>query len=347
MKTSDFSYVLPEELIAQYPNEDRDSSRLLCLESENRITDTTFIQIEDYLKPGDLIVLNDTRVIPARLFAKKQTGGKVEIMLERIRDEKTLLVQLRASKSPKPGTQLLLDENTSFEVVGRKGDMFLLNYGGEEQLADIIDRFGHMPLPPYIDRADEVTDKERYQTVFSDKLGAVAAPTAGLHFTTQLLDELKNKDIDNTKLTLHVGAGTFQPVRVDDVDEHQMHSEYMRVPLEVVEKINETKRNGGRVLAVGTTVVRSLETAARNGEFSSFEGETDIFIYPGFKFKVVDLLLTNFHLSESTLLMLVCAFAGQENIMNAYQHAIKEKYRFYSYGDAMLINKNALAIAPA
>lgn len=339
MQTSDFSYELPEELIAQYPTKDRDSSRLLCLESGSKITDASFKQFSEYLKPGDLIVLNDTRVIPARLFARKQTGGKVEIMLERIRDEKTLLVQLRASKSPKSGTRLLLDNKTSFEVMGRKDDMFLLKYDGKEPLADVLDRLGHMPLPPYIDREDEGGDKERYQTVFSDKPGAVAAPTAGLHFTEQLLNELKDNGIDITRLTLHVGAGTFQPVRVDDLVDHQMHSEYVRVPLEVVDKINETKRNGGRILAVGTTVVRSLETAARNGELSSFEGDTDIFIYPGFKFNVVDMLLTNFHLSESTLLMLVCAFAGQENIMNAYQHAIKEKYRFYSYGDAMLITE--------
>lgn len=337
MKTSDFSYGLPDELIAQYPTADRDSSRMLCLEPEGKLTDSLFKQFTDYLKPDDLIVLNDTRVIPARLFARKETGGKVEIMLERIRDEKTLLVQLRASKSPKPGTQLLLDEKTSFEVLERSGDMYLLGYEGEEQITNVLNRLGHMPLPPYINREDESADKERYQTVFSDKLGAVAAPTAGLHFTQQLLDDLKEKGIDNTRLTLHVGAGTFQPVRVDDVTNHQMHSEYMRVPLEVVEKINETKRNGGRILAVGTTVVRSLETAARNGDLSNFEGDTDIFIYPGFKFKVVDMMLTNFHLSESTLLMLVSAFAGQENIMSAYQHAIKEKYRFYSYGDAMLI----------
>jgi S-adenosylmethionine:tRNA ribosyltransferase-isomerase len=337
MKTSDFSYDLPEELIAQYPTADRDSSRMLCLETGGKITDSWFKQFSEYLKPGDLIVLNDTRVIPARLFAQKETGGKVEIMLERIRDDKTLLVQLRASKSPKAGTRLLLDENTSFEVLGRSGDMYLLNYDGGEELTEVLNRLGHMPLPPYIDRDDESEDKERYQTVFSVKPGAVAAPTAGLHFTEQLLNELKKKGIDNTKLTLHVGTGTFQPVRVDDVTNHQMHSEYVCVPIEVVEKINETKRNGGQVIAVGTTVVRSLETAARSGELTSFEGDTDIFIYPGFKFNVVDMLLTNFHLSESTLLMLVSAFAGQENIMNAYQHAIKEKYRFYSYGDAMLI----------
>ncbi|MBL1142934.1 MAG: tRNA preQ1(34) S-adenosylmethionine ribosyltransferase-isomerase QueA [Proteobacteria bacterium] len=346
MKTSDFSYDLPEELIAQYPTADRDRSRLLCLQPEGQITDSSFKQFADYLKPGDLIVLNDTRVIPARLFAQKETGGKVEIMLERIRDEKTLMVQLRASKTPKPGTLLLLDENTNFEVLGRNGDMFLLSYEGEEQITDLVDRLGHMPLPPYIDRDDEGKDKERYQTVFSEKPGAVAAPTAGLHFTTQILDELKNKGIDNAKLTLHVGAGTFQPVRVDDIAEHKMHSEYARVPADVVKKIHETKNNGGRVLAVGTTVVRSLETAARGGVLTSFEGDTDIFIYPGFKFNVVDMMLTNFHLSESTLLMLVCAFAGQDNVMNAYQHAIEEKYRFYSYGDAMLLTgKNALATA--
>ena len=337
MKTSDFSYDLPEELIAQYPLTARDSSRLLCLDSSGKITDNTFKGISDYLKPGDLIVLNNTRVIPARLFAHKETGGKVEIMLERIRDEKTLLVQLRASKSPKPGTKLLLDEDICFEVLGRSGDMYLLCFDGEEKLTDVINRLGHMPLPPYIERNDENEDKERYQTVFSEKSGAVAAPTAGLHFTQQILDELKDKGIDNTKLTLHVGAGTFQPVRVDDVKQHKMHSEYAQVPANVVKKIHETKNNGGRILAVGTTVVRSLETAAKSGVLTSFEGDTDIFIYPGFKFNVVDMMLTNFHLSESTLLMLVSAFAGKENIMQAYQHAIKEKYRFYSYGDAMLI----------
>jgi S-adenosylmethionine:tRNA ribosyltransferase-isomerase len=337
MKTSDFSYDLPEELIAQYPCADRDSSRLLCLDSEGNISDSAFKQIKDYLNPGDLIVLNDTRVIPARLFARKETGGKVEIMLERIKDEKTLLVQLRASKTPKPGTKLILDEKTRFEVLGRSGDMFLLAYDGEEELTEVLERLGHMPLPPYIDREDETEDKERYQTVFSNTPGAVAAPTAGLHFTEALLKELKSNGIENTRLTLHVGAGTFQPVRVDEIKNHKMHSEYARVPADVVKKIHETKNNGGRILAVGTTVVRSLETAARGGVLTSFEGDTDIFIYPGFKFNVVDMLLTNFHLSESTLLMLVCAFAGKENMMNAYQHAISEKYRFYSYGDAMLI----------
>ncbi len=340
MLTSDFSFELPEELIAQYPAADRDGSRLLYLGLENTLLDTAFKQLPEYLKAGDLIVLNDTRVIPARLYAKKETGGNVEIMLERIQDEQTLLVQLRASKSPKAGTSLKLEDNTRFEVKGRKGSMFLLNYEGKEKITDLLARLGHMPLPPYISRNDESLDLERYQTVFSDKPGAVAAPTAGLHFTNDILKVLKEKGVDNARLTLHVGAGTFQPVRVNDIAKHEMHSEYMSVSQDVVDKINETKKNGGRVLAVGTTVVRSLETAARKGSLRSFQGDTNIFIYPGFKFNVVDLLLTNFHLPESTLLMLVCAFGGQENVLNAYQHAIRERYRFYSYGDAMLIAKN-------
>jgi len=337
MLTRDFSFELPEELIAQYPAAERDSSRLLYIGSEGLISDTSFKQLPEYLKPGDLIVLNDTRVIPARLYAKKETGGSVEIMLERILDENTLLVQLRASKSPKEGTSLKLQDNTRFVVKGRKGSMFLLNYIGEEKISDLLTRLGHVPLPPYINRKDENIDQERYQTVFSDKPGAVAAPTAGLHFTDELLNKLKVKGIDNAKLTLHVGAGTFQPVRIDDISKHEMHSEFMFVSQDVVMKINETKKKGGRILAVGTTVVRSLETAAKSGALTCFKGDTDIFIYPGFKFRVVDFLLTNFHLPESTLLMLVAAFGGQEEVLNAYQHAIREQYRFYSYGDAMLI----------
>ena len=260
-------------------------------------------------------------------------------MLERIQDEHTLLVQLRASKTPKPGSLLILDEKTQFKVKKREDDMFLLNYDGEALLSEVINHHGHMPLPPYINRNDENLDRERYQTIYSDKPGAVAAPTAGLHFTDKILKMLKSKGIDNVCLTLHVGAGTFQPVRVDDITKHHMHSEYMNLSNNVVEKINNTKKQGGRIVAVGTTVVRSLETAARDGELKPYEGDTDIFIYPGFKFNVVDLLLTNFHLPESTLLMLVCAFAGKDNVMHAYQHAIRQKYRFYSYGDAMLLTK--------
>ncbi|MCG8378818.1 MAG: tRNA preQ1(34) S-adenosylmethionine ribosyltransferase-isomerase QueA [Proteobacteria bacterium] len=339
MLTSDFYYQLPEELIAQYPAKERDASRLLVLNSDNQCQDASFKQLSDYLSSGDLIILNDTRVIPARLYAKKETGGKVEIMLERVQDEHTLLVQLRASKTPKPGSLLILDGKTQFKVKKREDDMFLLDYDGEALLSEVIDHHGHMPLPPYIDRDDESLDRERYQTIYSDKPGAVAAPTAGLHFTDKILKMLKSKDIDNVHLTLHVGAGTFQPVRVDDITKHHMHSEYMNLSNNVVEKINNTKKQGGRIVAVGTTVVRSLETAASDGELKPYEGDTDIFIYPGFKFNVVDMLLTNFHLPESTLLMLVCAFAGKDNVMHAYQHAIRQKYRFYSYGDAMLLTK--------
>ena len=339
MLTSDFSYELPEELIAQYPAKQRDASRLLYLDVANKITDSQFNKLPTYLKQGDLLVLNDTRVIPARLYAKKETGGKVEIMLERIQDANTLLVQLKASKSPKAGTKLFINDDHFFEVQTRQDDMFLLDYKGNEPISELLNRLGHMPLPPYIDRNDEGVDQERYQTVFSEKPGAVAAPTAGLHFTDEILNTLQTKGIDNVRLTLHVGAGTFQPVRADDIAKHKMHSEYMHISGNVVSKINQTKANGGRILAVGTTVVRSLETAARNGQLKSYEGDNDIFIYPGFKFNVVDMLLTNFHLPESTLLMLVCAFAGKEDIMNAYQHAIKEKYRFFSYGDAMLLTR--------
>ena len=337
MLTSDFYYSLPEELIAQYPAKQRDSSRMLCLESGPGFTDSLFKKLPEYLRPRDLIVLNDTRVIPARLFAKKETGGKVEIMLERILDESTLLVQLRVSKSPKPGSILILNDRTSFVIQGRQGDMYLLNYSGEEKLIDLLDQLGHMPLPPYINRNDEILDKERYQTVFSNIPGAVAAPTAGLHFTDEMLKDLKEKGVDNIRITLHVGAGTFQPVRVSDITQHQMHSEYVQVTQDVVDKIKKTKQEGGRILAVGTTVVRSLETAASTGVLKAFKGETDIFIYPGYQFNIVDMLLTNFHLPESTLLMLVCAFGGKEKVMQAYQHAIEQKYRFYSYGDAMLI----------
>ncbi len=337
MKTSDFSYHLPAHLIAQYPLPQRDASRMLVIDSQG-MTDATFTQLADYLNPGDLIVLNDTRVIPARLFAQKTTGGKVEIMLERMQNDKTLLVQLRASKSPPPGTCLILDGNICFVVKGQQDDLYLLDYVGQEPLVDLLERLGHTPLPPYIDRGDETLDRERYQTVFSNTPGAVAAPTAGLHFTDTTLAALSAKGIDNTCLTLHVGAGTFQPVRMDIIENHKMHSESLSVTQAVVDKINATKKKGGRVLAVGTTVVRGLETAALTGEIKSFAGDTNIFIYPGFKFNVIDMLLTNFHLSKSTLLMLVCAFAGQETIMQAYQHAIKQKYRFYSYGDAMLIN---------
>lgn len=340
MKTSDFQYDLPEELIAQHPAAERDSSRLLYLDRAGRLQDSVFKQLGDYLQEGDLLVLNDTRVIPARLFAQKQTGGKVEIMLERIIDETTMLAQLRVSKKPAAGALLLLNGEASFRVLGRDADMYSLKYIGDNCLQDCLQQHGHMPLPPYITRADEQQDQERYQTVFSNKPGAVAAPTAGLHFTSELLQELKVQGVEHVHLTLHVGAGTFQPVRVDDVQQHRMHSEYMQLSPAVVDRISKTRAAGGRIVAVGTTVVRSLETAARQGQLQAYEGETDIFIYPGFRFNVVDTLLTNFHLPESTLLMLVSAFAGKENVLRAYEHAVSQRYRFFSYGDAMLIERH-------
>jgi S-adenosylmethionine:tRNA ribosyltransferase-isomerase len=337
MLTKDFSYNLPEDLIAQHPVSNRGTSRMLLLKPECTILDTTFQKLPEYLKSGDLIVLNDTFVIPARLFLEKESGGKVELILERILDRKKLLVQLRANKTPKSGTFLFLNDDKIFQVEEKIDDMFLLHYIGGGEVIDLFNRLGHTPLPPYITRIDSPIDKERYQTVFSNKPGAVAAPTAGLHFTKQILDKLSNRGVDNVKLTLHVGAGTFQPVREKYVSEHKMHSEYMFIDQNTINKITETKNRGSRILAVGTTVVRSLEAAAKSGVLTTYEGETNIFIYPGYKFNVIDMLLTNFHLPESTLLMLVCAFAGKENVMKAYRHAIKEKYKFYSYGDAMLI----------
>lgn len=341
MLTNDFFYNLPDELIAQYPTDQRDASRLLYIGKENVIDDGSFCDISSYLRKGDLLVLNDTRVISARLFARKETGGKVEIMLERILDEKLLLVQLRFNKPPKLESKLIVDNSITFEVLECRGDMYLLQYKGNGSVADIFDLHGSIPLPPYIKRDVSVKDLERYQTVFSKNKGAVAAPTAGLHFTDQVLNNLQKVGIDNVKLTLHVGSGTFKPVRVNNISEHKMHNEYMQLRKEVADKINLVKKKGGRIIAVGTTVIRALETAASAREVSCYEGDTDIFIYPGFKFNIADMLLTNFHLPESTLLMLVCAFAGKDNIMGAYQHAIDRKYRFYSYGDAMLIAGNS------
>jgi S-adenosylmethionine:tRNA ribosyltransferase-isomerase len=340
MLTKEFSYNLPEDLIAQHPVSMRGASRMLVLEEQCKISDTKFYKLSEYLKPGDLIVLNDTLVIPARLFLEKESGGKVELILERILSREKLIVQLRTNKTTKPGIFLFLNNKKIFQVEEKIDDMFLLRYIGEGEVIALFNVSGHIPLPPYIKRIDDSIDVERYQTVFSNKPGAVAAPTAGLHFTRQMLDELGNCGIDNVKLTLHIGAGTFQPVRERYVSKHKIHSEYMSINKNTINKIMETKNRGGRILAVGTTVARSLESAVKNGVLTAYEGETNIFIYPGYKFNVIDMLLTNFHLSESTLLMLVCAFAGKENVMKAYHHAIKEKYKFYSYGDAMLIMNN-------
>ena len=346
MRVADFSFDLPEELIARYPKADRSASRLMSLNGDSgKITDQTFTDILEHVESGDLLVFNNTRVIPARLFGKKASGGKLEILVERMLDEHTVLAHVRASKSPKPGTEIILENDTHLTMVARHGPLFELAIVGEQKVLDVLEDVGHMPLPPYIDRPDEDSDKERYQTVYNEKPGAVAAPTAGLHFDDALMAKLKDKGVELAFVTLHVGAGTFQPVKVDEIADHIMHAEYVEVPDEVVAQIKATKARGKKVVAVGTTSVRSLESAAKlaleqGGEtIVSMYGDTDIFITPGYEFKVVDALVTNFHLSESTLLMLVSAFSGYEHIMAAYQHAVENKYRFFSYGDAMFLTK--------
>jgi S-adenosylmethionine:tRNA ribosyltransferase-isomerase len=338
MRRDEFTYQLPDELIAQFPTEQRGESRLLVMDPDSgEHTDLDFSSLPGLLKAGDLLVFNDTRVIPARLFGTKETGGKVEILLERVLDQQRMLAQIRASKSPKPGNLIHLQGDIKLELIERQDDMFVLDVIGEMTVLELMQQLGHMPLPPYIQREDDVEDMERYQTIYAKNPGAVAAPTAGLHFTDELMQEISDQDIDSVFVTLHVGAGTFQPVRVDNIEEHRMHSEYLQVSADVCEKVKQCKARGGRVIAVGTTAVRCLETAAQASELKPYQGETDIFIYPGYEFKVVDALITNFHLSESTLLMLVSAFAGRGNIMNAYQHAIEQRYRFFSYGDAMFL----------
>ena len=353
MRVSDFSFELPSELIARFPKADRTGSRLLVLDGNTgQQSDLGFKDIVAQLNAGDLLVFNNTRVIPARMFGQKASGGKIEVLVERLIDKNTVLAHIRASKSPKVGAELYLgngelEGKVKATMVARHGALFELKFQGEQSVLSILDEIGHMPLPPYIDRPDESSDRERYQTVYNEKPGAVAAPTAGLHFDDALLEQIKAKGVELAFVTLHVGAGTFQPVKVDEIADHIMHAEYVEVSDDVVAQIKKTKANGGRVVAVGTTSVRSLESAAKSSEdkgseLNAFYGDTDIFITPGYEFKLIDALLTNFHLSESTLLMLVSAFAGYENIMNAYQHAISEQYRFFSYGDAMFLTKQTL-----
>ena len=342
MQVSDFSFELPEELIASFPLEQRTASRLLCLDGESgELADRQFSDIVDVLSPGDLLVFNNTRVIPARLYGQKETGGKVEVLIERVTSEKTALAHVRSSRSPKEGAVLQLEGGIQASVTGRQGNLFELSFVIEGSLINALEEHGHMPLPPYMNREDQLEDRERYQTVYNQKPGAVAAPTAGLHFDEALIEKIKDKGVNTAFVTLHVGAGTFQPVKVETVDEHQMHAEYIEVSEEVCEQVKATKAAGGRVIAVGTTSVRCLESAAAKNdtdELAPFTGDTNIFIYPGYKYQIVDRLITNFHLFESTLLMLVSAFAGYDNTMNAYQHAVAEKYRFFSYGDAMFIS---------
>ncbi len=337
LRRSDFRYELPAELIAQYPLAERSASRLLCLDrTTGALQDRRFQELPALLRAGDLLVFNDTRVVPARLFGRKDSGGRIEVLVERLLDAYTVLAQVRASKPPRTGACLHLEGEAVARVVGREDEFYRLRFTTAPAL-QVLEASGHMPLPPYIRRRDEVLDRQRYQTVFARRRGAVAAPTAGLHFDEDLLVRVRERGVELAWVTLHVGAGTFQPVRSEDLRAHRMHREYLEVPAATCEAVQQARRRGGRVIAVGTTVVRSLETAARDGALRPYAGETDLFILPGHAFRAVDALITNFHLPESTLLMLVCAFAGREQVLAAYRHAVAERYRFFSYGDAMFI----------
>lgn len=345
MHVADFHFDLPESLIARHPLAERRGSRLLVLDGPTgELNHRHFSDLLGYLQPGDLMVFNDTRVIPARLFGQKASGGKLEILVERVLDEERVLAHVRSSKSPKPGSRILIDGGAEAEMVARHEALFELKFA--EPVLPLLERVGHMPLPPYIDRPDEAEDRERYQTVYARNAGAVAAPTAGLHFDEPLLDAIRAKGVATAFVTLHVGAGTFQPVRVERIEDHHMHREWLQVDQAVVDAVAACRARGGRVIAVGTTSVRSLESAARDGRLKAFSGETDIFLYPGRPFHVVDALVTNFHLPESTLLMLVSAFAGYRETMAAYATAVAEGYRFFSYGDAMFITRNPGAQGP-
>ncbi|MGJ5869178.1 tRNA preQ1(34) S-adenosylmethionine ribosyltransferase-isomerase QueA [Serratia sp. B501] len=349
MRVADFSFELPESLIAHYPQAERSACRLLQLDGlSGALTHGVFTDLLDKLEAGDLLVFNNTRVIPARMFGRKVSGGKIEVLVERVLDDHRVLAHVRASKAPKPGAELLLgdDESIAATMVARHETLFELRFNDERDVFTLLNAAGHMPLPPYIARPDEDADRELYQTVYSEKPGAVAAPTAGLHFDEPLLAALRAKGVEMAFVTLHVGAGTFQPVRVETIEDHVMHAEYAEVPQEVVDAVLACKARGKRVVAVGTTSVRSLESAAaasKEALIAPFFGDTSIFIYPGYHYQVIDALVTNFHLPESTLIMLVSAFAGYKNTMNAYQQAVAEQYRFFSYGDAMFISRNPQA----
>jgi S-adenosylmethionine:tRNA ribosyltransferase-isomerase len=338
LKKSDFDFELPPELIAQAPLPERSASRLLLLDvAEHTQQDRLFRELPEFLRPGDLLVFNDTRVLPARLYGRKSTGGAVEILIERVTGAHEATVQLGVSKKPKEGGRIELADGSHAVVLGRDEGFFRLHFEAPEPLEKLLLKLGEMPLPPYIERHADASDMERYQTVFAREPGAVAAPTAGLHFDEAMLADLRERGVDFGYITLHVGAGTFQPVRADDLKDHQMHREWLNVGASLIEQIRRTRAGGGRVIAVGTTVVRALESASKNGELHPFAGETQIFIFPGYRFSSIDGLLTNFHLPQSTLLMLVSALAGREFMLDAYRHAVEQRYRFFSYGDAMLI----------
>ncbi len=345
MRLKDFDFELPKELIAQYPCRERTSCRLLCLDGNSGgVTDAVFTSLIDYLNPGDLMVFNDTRVIPARIFGAKSTGGAIELLVERLVSQQNILAHIRSSRAPKVGSRLVFDGGYEACVTGRQDDLFEVSFAdAAKPVLDILDEIGHVPLPPYIVRPDQKADRDDYQTVYGKNPGAVAAPTAGLHFDLPYMERIREKGINTAFVTLHVGAGTFQPVKTENIEEHHMHSEYACMSENTARLIRETKASGGRVVAVGTTSVRTLESAAGKcenieelGEYSDF---TDIFIYPGYKFKVVDAMVTNFHLPQSTLIMLVSAFAGYRHTMDAYNHAVAQKYRFFSYGDAMFVTR--------
>jgi S-adenosylmethionine:tRNA ribosyltransferase-isomerase len=337
MRVADFDFDLPADLIAQFPPAVRGGSRLLHVEASGILHDRWFSELPTLLRPDDLLVMNDTRVIKARLFGQKESGGKVELLVERVTGEFEALAFIRASHAPKPGSRIRLADDTMLDVLARQDDLTQLRF--PRPVLGVLDQFGRLPLPPYIEHMPTADDEARYKTVYADEPGAVAAPTAGLHFDDAMLDALNEQGIRTARVTLHVGAGTFQPVRVDDIADHRMHSERFTIPQATVDAIGETRARGGRVVAVGTTSLRALEAAAQPGELHAGSGETDIFITPGYRFRVVDALITNFHLPKSTLLMLVSAFAGLDTIRAAYAHAIKARYRFFSYGDAMFLEK--------
>lgn len=357
MNLDQFDYKLPEELIAQLPLPERTASKLLYFMSDGtEFNDLKFVDLHRLLRQGDLLVLNNTEVIPARLYGKKSSGGKVELLLERMLDARTALVQLKASKSPKVESRLIFGNNVEAEVKNRQGDFFIVQFKGETEFESLLQQFGQTPLPPYIQRPPKQEDIERYQTVYAQCRGAVAAPTAGLHFDTPMLEQLQRQGVECAFVTLHVGAGTFQPVRENQIEAHTIHAEQVTVSQQVCDQVTDCKKRGSRVVAVGTTAVRALESAVcanhthpyegdtnesvvHANNIHPYEGDTTLFIYPGFQFKVVDALITNFHLPKSTLLMLVCAFAGYETTMSAYKHAVAQRYRFFSYGDAMFIEQ--------
>lgn len=341
MQVADFDYHLPESLIAQFPPDARGESRLLHVDGLTR-QDSHFRELPQFLRAGDVLIFNDTKVIKARVFGKKESGGAIEALIERVLDEHCALAHIRSSKAPKPGARLIFADRWTATMTGRKDDLFKLQFDGEESVLDILEQAGQLPLPPYITHIPDDEDAKRYQTIYARDPGAVAAPTAGLHFTEDLLAQLQAMGVKTGYLTLHVGAGTFQPVRVDNIAEHTMHHERYSIPAATVALIQDAKAQGGRVIAVGTTSLRALEAASQQGLLAEPEGDTNIFITPGYQFRVVDRLITNFHLPKSTLLMLVAAFAGYDTMRAAYQHAVEQEYRFFSYGDAMLLEPATL-----